>query len=191
MEVITLYQTLKDLGNPREVESEGPFECDWPNTWLGTGFYLWDTFVDVAHWWGRVHHHNRYMIGVANCDDNKDKYLDLVGNTKHMLFFCEAFEEIIRVLPKEELSTITIAKVIEYMKITSNFKFEAIRAGGVNVVSKKDKKLGKYRLFFELEKEPYMEFKPAIQFCFLEKKSLNLSALKVIYPFEYDSSYIY
>lgn len=191
MEQITLYQTLKNLSNPREIEDLGPFPCDWPNTWLGTGYYLWDTFEEVAHWWGRVHCSRNYIIGIASCDDIKDKYLDLVGNTKHIALFSDTVEEVARVLPREEFATMTVAKVIEYMKKTNVFEFEAIRAGGINIISPTDSKLGKCRLVFELAKKPYMEFKPAIQFCFINKSSLNLSSLKVIYPFEYDTDYIY
>jgi len=36
-----IYQTLEDRGNPDEIERNGPFSCNWNNSWLGTGCYFW------------------------------------------------------------------------------------------------------------------------------------------------------
>ena len=51
MGVKKIFQTLEDRNNPDEVESQGPFICT-NNPWLGKGYYFWDTFLDLAHWWG-------------------------------------------------------------------------------------------------------------------------------------------
>lgn len=50
----TLYQTVEDRNNPSEIETEGPFLCVRNNAWLGRGYYFWDTFVELAHWWGNT-----------------------------------------------------------------------------------------------------------------------------------------
>lgn len=49
----TLFQAVKDLDNPDEIEQNGPFKCRREDAWLGEGYYFWDSFVELAHWWGR------------------------------------------------------------------------------------------------------------------------------------------
>ena len=53
MDKRTLFQAIKDLDNPDEIEQNGPFKCRREDAWLGEGYYFWDSFVELAHWWGR------------------------------------------------------------------------------------------------------------------------------------------
>ena len=67
-----LYQTLDDNDNADYVEQNAPFPCDRKNSWLGTGYYFWDTFIENAHWWGEVNYKNSYIICKAVCDFDTD-----------------------------------------------------------------------------------------------------------------------
>ena len=86
MGVKKIFQTLEDRNNPDEVESQGPFICT-NNPWLGKGYYFWDTFLDLAHWWGKQVHSGNYIICQTFIEDNSEYILDLVGNTQHLIEF--------------------------------------------------------------------------------------------------------
>lgn len=54
MRLVTIYQTLEDRGNYKEVEDHGPYFCaahdengqlkkGTKEPWLGEGYYFWDT----------------------------------------------------------------------------------------------------------------------------------------------------
>lgn len=88
MGVKKLFQTLEERNNPDEVESQGPFLCT-NNPWLGKGYYFWDTFLDLAHWWGKQVHNGNYIICQTSVEDNSEDILDLVGNTQHLIEFKE------------------------------------------------------------------------------------------------------
>lgn len=36
----TLFQAVKDLDNPDEIEQNGPFKCRREDAWLGEGYYF-------------------------------------------------------------------------------------------------------------------------------------------------------
>lgn len=68
-----VYQTLEDRQTDLDkIESNGPYSCRWENSWLGNGYYFWDTFIDNAHWWGVEgrKYKNGYIICQAECDFN-------------------------------------------------------------------------------------------------------------------------
>lgn len=51
MEFNPLYQTVKNNGNKQSIETFGPIYGK-VDTWLGNGYYFWDGFIELAHWWG-------------------------------------------------------------------------------------------------------------------------------------------
>jgi hypothetical protein len=71
-----IYQTLEDRGNADDIENHGPFPCKWENTWLGRGYYFWDTFMNNAHWWGKSVTIPD-VICEADCEFSTIKCLDL------------------------------------------------------------------------------------------------------------------
>lgn len=187
-----LYQTLKDKGNPEYVLENAPFSCNWDNTWLGEGFYFWDTFVENAHWWGEVRHKNKYIICQTICDFNTDKCFDLVGDTDHMSDFSNSIEflkdqNIITITPET-----TVARVLEFIKTKIGFDYEAIRVYGIKSISEYKEEYQKYRfrLIFELSRPQFLDYKPAIQICIFEKNGLNRRDLTIIYPDEYNLDYV-
>lgn len=186
-----LFQTLTDKGNPREIESDGPFPCKWPNTWLGDGYYLWETYIENAHWWGSMNK-GGYIIGMGICDFEHDKCFDLLpGSDEHIKLMREVIEKL-----KEQglydAFTTTVPKVIEFMK-KINFPYEAIRAYGIDSIDK-DKSLNQpylFRLPFETRLPAYLDLSPAIQICLLQKNSLNFRDFKVVYPEYYLLNYTF
>lgn len=186
-----LYQTLADKGNPDYVEKFGPFPCKWHNTWLGDGYYFWDTFISNAHWWGTTRHKDSYMICNAYCDYNTDKCLDLVGTTEHLEFFGDYIKQM---KAKGLLNAkTTVARVIEFIKkVVTSFVYEAIRVYGVNSISAHflENETFIYRMPFETGKAQYLDITPPIQICIFSKNGLDLKNFKVIYPDEYNNDYL-
>jgi len=185
-----LYQTLKDKGNPEYVLEHGPFPCNWQNTWLGEGYYFWDTFIENAHWWGKVRHRENYMICRLICSFDTNKCFDLVGETEHM----QDFSASIDFLKQKNLigEETTVARVLEFIKNKVGFDYEAIRVYGIKSISDHKKEYQKYRhrLIFELSKPQYLDYKPAIQICIFEKTGLGLRDLTIEYPDEYNTNYV-
>jgi hypothetical protein len=191
LKVKLLYQTLEDRGNPDEISANAPFPCHWENTWLGDGFYFWDTFIENAHWWGEVRYKKKHVICQAVCDVNDQKCFDLVGDTDHMIQFQGAIEK----LKQEGLldENTTVARVIHFLKDQSvSFPFEAIRVYGIKSISEYSEayKDYRYRLIFEIDKPQYLDYKPAIQLCIFKKNGLNLRDVEIVYPDEYIDGYV-
>jgi hypothetical protein len=174
-----LYQTVDDRGNPEEVERQGPFMCGRYNAWLGTGYYFWDTFIELAHWWGHNGYHDNYMICEASCDVN-DKIFDLVGNTDHIQIL-DKYSKLLK--EKKPEQTITVAFVIMHMckYLQKEFPYKAIRACGINTINK-GKLIEENRLCFKSNCRAYLDLKPAIQICIINKKEMGFTGYKIIYP---------
>lgn len=191
MKVKILYQTLKDKGNPDYIEENAPFICRWGNAWLGDGYYFWDTFIENAHWWGKVRHGDSYIICKAVCDFNSEECFDLVGDTEHMQDFAQSVE----FLKSKKIITenTTVARIITFLKEkVPDFNFQAIRVYGIKSISdhKEEYKKYKHRLIFEVSKPQYLDYKPAIQLCLFKKNSLNLRNIKIEFPDEYNPDFI-
>ena len=187
MEIKELYQTLKDKGNPDIILNNAPFSCSWENTWLGEGYYFWDTFIENAHWWGEVRYRNRYVICKYLCDFDNNVCFDLVGNTSHL----KDLSDCVELLEKEKVfkKKPTVSRVITFLQNTGQFKYQAIRACGINSISGSNVKYI-YRLKFESSKFQYLDCKPPIQICILKKDGMNLRDLKIEFPEEYCTGYV-
>lgn len=191
MKVKILYQTLKDKGNPDYIESNAPFICKWENAWLGEGYYFWDTFIENAHWWGKMRHGNSYVICKAECDFSSNLCFDLVGDTEHM----QDFDDTIKLLKSKKLviEETTVSRIINFLRTKlPDFNFQAIRVYGIKSISdhKEEYKKYRHRLIFEESKDQYLDYKPAIQLCLFKKTSLNLRNLKIEFPDEYNPDFI-
>lgn len=182
-----LYQTLQNRDNPDVIERDGPFPCKWENTWLGTGYYFWDTFIENAHWWGNTRYNCNYIICQAECEFNDTKCFDLVGSTEHL----NVFSDTVSLMKTQKLITnnTTVARVIAHLKDKIKvFNYEAIRVYGIK--SKAEFSEYDSRLIFEVGKQSYLDIKPAIQICIYRKNGLSLKEYVVIYPDEYNSEFV-
>ena len=180
-----IYQTLEDRGNPDYIEQNAPFKCNRRNAWLGEGYYFWDTFIENAHWWGIRNYGDNYVICEGTCLFDMEKCFDLVGNTEHLLEFGEAIE----FLKKQNLvnENTTVSRILNFMQSLPGFKYEAIRASGINTISQ-HKNVNQefiYRIRFDKKMPQYLDYKPPIQICIFKKSSLELSKMKIVFPDEY------
>ena len=186
-----MYQTLEDRQTDLDkIESNGPFSCRWENSWLGDGYYFWDTFIENAHWWGTEgrRYRNGYIICQAECDFNDTECLDLQGNMEQLKMFKDTYElfENRKLVDKQT----TVKMFLELLKKENkSFKgFTAIRVNGMK--SKKFDSQYSINLHFENKKDQYFESIPAIQICFFTKTSLNLRNYKIVFPDEYNNDYV-
>ncbi|WP_047788010.1 hypothetical protein [Tenacibaculum mesophilum] len=177
----TLFQALEDRENPDYIENNGPFECKWNNTWLGSGYYFWDAFKKNAEWWGTARYGNSYVICKAEFSYNHDNCLDLI-NEKHL----QSFNETVQFLRKKGLfkeNTTTVAKIIAFLKKTNSFKYSAVRAHDANSIKNPD---FKRQIKFEEGRGFNLDLEPPYQICIYKPLSNSkLSNYKIIYPEEY------
>lgn len=184
----TLFQTLEDRSNPEEVEQHGPYKCTRSDAWLGSGYYFWYFFIDLAHWWGRTAYPNtQYMIcrqtGHIDCNP---EILDLYAD----FTMIDAVRKYVMVLKeKYKQESWTVKTVIEHMrkaKILDAYK--AVRIESNNSTGR-DEQLTEQRLNFKTGKQfVYFDMVPPVQVCVYDKSVLN-NDFKVVYPDEYDLNY--
>ena len=180
----TIFHTVENRDNPNDVECNAPFLCSHKDAWLGKGYYFWETFVELAHWWGLVTYNNHYFIckSFLSCCDSD--ILDLVGNTSQI----EEIKDLTKSLQTQYSQTLTVAFVIKWMKKNlKNFSYKAIRVHAINSV--KDKSIIKWRFSFNGKNKSYLDLCPAIQICVIDKSIISLP-LKIMYPEEYCAEYV-
>ena len=179
MKLRKAYQTLENRNNPDQIEEQGPFLCNRKSAWLGEGYYFWDSFIENAHWWGLEGYKNNYVICESTFELDEDKCFNLVDNPEHL----KLFEFTKKALIEQQIHNLIVPRVIEFLKQRENFKYEAIRANGIN--SKNE-----YRTSFVINGHQYLESFPAIQICFLTKNALNRKGFKIVYPEEYAEGFV-
>lgn len=177
-----LYQTVENRNNPDYVEQHGPFLCTNKMAWLGHGYYFGDTFINLAHWWGELNYkQNGYIICQSSCNENMEDVYDLVGRP-------ELFEEIeaIASIIKEHnnVEIVYVPEIIEYLKRQTKFleRYKAIRVNPICTLPNID-----FRYKFNDKNRAFIDTRPAIQFCILNKNFFN-SQYHIVYPETYCSS---
>lgn len=176
----TIYQTLENRDNADEVERDGPFLCDRKNAWLGTGYYFWDTFVELAHWWGRQSYKGNYLVCRTSIEEGENRIFDLLGNTEHL----KGFKACAHALQQKYGRPLTVSFVIEYIKRNTSFRFKAIRTYPIGSV-KQDESIQSQRMPFLVGHSAYLDLVPAIQICVLDKRIIPAGSFKVVYPEKY------
>lgn len=196
---IRIYQSLEDRDNYLDCEENGPFPCDWDNTWVGEGYYFWYHHIEPAHWWGETRYgENNYVIFESYCHD-VSKCWDLHGNGDHQSNFILWLK---RLEEKGKLSHhTTVAHVIEFIKNEfGKFEYEGIRILGVDSLSTTTARRFKMpRLPFEIptEKEnknkqkfkAYFDLIPPVQICLFNWSGLDRQGFDVVYPEDYRSDF--
>ena len=166
------YHTLEDRGNAAEIEEWGPKLCNRSNAWLGEGYYFWDGDIYWAHDWGKKGKKD-YMIFEADITIDDNTY-DLVGKIAHKLEFAAIIRELESTGFLNPGQTVTVPKVIEYIKKNIGFPYNSIRAADYPGRSLQVSFGGKYKEFMYLRER--------VQICLVNKNNLNLHSFKVIYP---------
>ncbi|WP_339888940.1 hypothetical protein [uncultured Flavobacterium sp.] len=177
--IVEAYQTLEDLDNIDQIETEGPFDCKRSGAWLGFGYYFWDTNMDWAIAWGEnayKKYGKEYVIGRCKINLANDCF-DLVGNVQHQIDLKEVIEVMIRSKKIKSLKDAIVPNVILFMKSKGLFPYKSIRAADMqnNIV----------QLQFKRDKKEYMVINQRVQICVIEKKDVLLRPFSVIYPEKY------
>lgn len=181
--ICDIFQTVKDLDNVDQLEQQGPIFCDSNSAWLGHGYYFWDSEIDLAHWWGKVHcQYNGYdyLILKSSYDKLSDCLFDLYDNVEHRRDLRQAYA-IAKLNTKKDKCTMPY--LIEVLKKSKHFKYDAIRAefkGAINIGE-----LTEYRPVAGDKKGSYVDLYPAVQICVLHKRFLS-APVRVVYPVEYN-----
>jgi hypothetical protein len=189
----TVYQTLGNRNNPKEIEDNAPFICDNSKAWLGDGYYFWDTFINNARWWGEISYQNDYIVCQSVCDDLDERCFDLVGNTNHLNLLRLTIDEMKQ---KNLLTGIpTLRRVINHLRFKVKISnIEAVRVLGENVRGL-NLELPRY-ILLQINKnnknfkQRYLDLEPPIQICFFTKKSMGLQKCKIVYPPQYTSEFV-
>lgn len=167
----TLYHTIKKTPHFAASLRMAPFRCV-NNPWLGEGYYFWDSFIELAKWWGEVHYGGNYVVTETTATFGDDAVFDLVGNTKHM----EVFAKYAEILENDLKCEVTVAQIIEHMKRHTSFSktYKAIRIDGRLSISKAPDNIPYIkRIRFSLDHPQYLDLLPPIQYCIFEKTDIN------------------
>lgn len=163
MDYRCLYQAVKYA----EVRPKKPCFCE-TDAWLSSGYYFWDTIVDNAHWWGKVHYSGNYMIGKTACDKHSKELYDLVGDLEERKKFFQIRDKLIEKTGKELL----VSEVIGFLRKCTKFEneYKAVRA----YPCKSKKEYNSITMRFSLNNKAYMSLSEPYQICvfdlaFLEK----------------------
>ncbi len=167
----SLYHTIRKERIVAASLRMAPFRCV-NNPWLGEGYYFWDSFIELAKWWGEVHYHGNYVVTETTAKFGDDAVFDLVGNTDHMRFFAQYAD----IVAADRQCEVTVAQIIEHMKRHTSFakEFKAIRVDGRLSISTVPENLPYIkRVRFSLEHQQYLDLLPPIQYCVFDKADIN------------------
>jgi len=184
------HHTVEDRGNPGYVEKNAPFLSSGSTAFLGPGYYFWEKDIDLAHWWGRVHYNDQYMIceSVIECDDGL--YLDLVGNKDDLRQMRELKlkfdQEMKRTLKGNET---TLENLIVYCRQANqrthigSFPYKAIRSVDVSPVMREKTRTSIIK--YTAKKSNFTDLNPRIIICLTEKRDMLPEGVKIICPNKY------
>lgn len=177
----TLYHTASKGKYLAASVAKAPFFCV-NNPWLGTGYYFWDSFIEMAHWWGEHHYHGNYIIIETDSPFQENEIFDLINNHEHI----KKFANYIEILEEKTGKEITVPQAIEHMKKHTQFSamYKAIRADGRLSISHhyEDNKPYIRRIKFNLDNEQYLDLLPPWQLCILNRASIPAVKLKYTSP---------
>jgi hypothetical protein len=178
-----IYQTLQNWGNPQLILQEGPFICTSDDAWMGDGYYFWDTFKELAHWWGESQHNNNYIICGGICDFDPKLCLDLHGEPEDIALVSALHQ----VMIDENLVTdnFTLNELITYMRQIGLFHYTAIRMSVVGSFTPRVWNKYIVRMHIKKDDKRFIDFLPPIQICFYEKDCMNLTEFGIFYPDHY------
>jgi hypothetical protein len=180
---VKVLQTIDDRDNPDYIENNGPFKCNRNDTWLGFGYYFWETFIDNAHWWGKSRaDYKSYIITEASIDFNESNCFDLVGNTEHLELFQVTAKKLLKF--SNDKDEITVPRVIDFIYKSKVLTFTSVRANGVNTKSNHYSE-DNFHLKFDKKYGAFLEITPTIQICLYNLKAHNFKNYKIIYPKNY------
>ncbi len=183
-----VFHTVKSTADKKRIVKDAPFLCkDKPEElkeWLGDGYYFWECFEELAHWWGKVHYKGKYVICKTFFHCKNKEVLDLVGNTSQM----REMTELVAALKADEgyqEDEFSAQFVINFLKTNTYkpFVYKAIRVYSQECSS--DKEVNDTKLFFN--KRSFINLCPEIQICVLDKTTLDLP-MRIFYCSEKEAA---
>ena len=177
-----LYQTLEDRDNVDYVEANGPFLGNIRDTWLGKGYYYWDTFINSAHFWGWSSYKSKnkeYIIAKTELDIPSERLLNLLDPVD-IQKFSTWIDEYELTFPNRK---VTVEKVITHIQniMGSSFPYVAVKAVFNDCVNKPEYQ----NRIYQKNGRAYLDLQPPIQMCIFDKSIIGQNNFKVIYPSDY------
>jgi len=180
-----LYQTVKDKGNPKEIKENGPILCSNDDAWLGHGYYFWDTFEDLGHWWGQYKLRVPYMLWKALCDFDTKSCLDLHGEPEHLALFISMIKLVKDQNIEDDPENTTVSDVLYYIRnVVGINHFTSVRVSGELSIGAKNLTYN-LKLPFEIGKNQFLNLLPPIQLCIYDLEAMNFREHDLIYPDHY------
>lgn len=180
-----LYHTVADNDNPDYVLSNAPFKCE-REPWLGKGYYFWDSYIEHAHWWGKVGYHGKYMITQVECDYHPEEVFNLVGDTDNLKTIAEAATLVKADLKLKEQPL--LINIINFLRTKTSFAYKAIRVEGRGSFSYKVNPELTKQIRFSMKLPAYLDMSPQIQICYFSKKDIHIQSFAIVHP-EYMDNY--
>lgn len=181
MKRVPIYQTVENRGNRDELERSGPVMCTQDTLrskgigdfgpWLGSGYYFWDNSIRNAIRWGETQYRGNYLIFQSSYNACSEDLLDLTGNVEQIEMFHEWGMRYMRNFKQHHLS---VAAVIEAMKMADLFPYKAVRANGTNKCRPDDA--------FYFNGRYVLNYPQKVQLCVIDFRGFCTS------PYEYHSA---
>ncbi|WP_421803854.1 hypothetical protein [Flagellimonas sp.] len=188
MRVFKVYHTVDDQDNPDYIESNAPFKSDDKKAWAGPGYYFWDSFIEYAHNWGKIHYNGNYVICSGLLQEKAEgDCFDLLGNTEHMLYLEELTKKLKEKNPKEEL---TFERAIRYAKDNGLFPFKIIRITNVIKIYPNDSAPNVLKLKDSGKRSSFMTIKKRIVIYIESMNDADLKDFNIEYPDKYIKGYL-
>jgi len=172
----TVFHTARHSDDTDTLLRNAPFLCqDRPGElkeWLGNGYYFWEKWEQLAHWWGNVRYRRKgehYIIfrTIFDCPDNE--FLDLIGNTDH-IDDLRAVVELMRQEPSFKDERFSAQAVIHFLRTRTPFPYKAIRAYGRDCSADPDIQ----KNIFQFSRHSTIHLSPEYQICVIDKSVIDL-----------------
>lgn len=184
----TVFHTVKSTPDKGALIKNAPFRCKDKSgelkEWLGEGYYFWETFEELPHWWGKVRYRFNdlhYVICKTDFDCPDNELLDLVSDTETIADIKSMVVEM-KKHPSFKAVTFTAQFIINFIRKKTPFSYKAIRAYGRDASS--DKNITQHIYYFSMKSS--IHFCPEIQICVIDKSVLKLP-MEIHYCSEDDS----
>lgn len=182
MEIIG-HHTCSKEGGEEKVLRDAPFKSRSIKgknyiPFLGAGYYFWEDNIEAAKYWGQSHYADTFFILEFDVAFENDKYLDLVGSRKHLMYFQKLQQWLIQ--KKHCSASASLGEIVEKLKILSTqqkgiFPFKIIRA--IDATSRvKDSE----KVYFQRNQPNFLNMNPKFVVCIWNLEEVNLYSRKII-----------
>lgn len=177
------HHTCSNKNGETYILKNAPFKSEFNKEsgkipFLGGGYYLWDTNLAAAHFWGKHHYKENYSIYECVLNIEDDKFLDLVGSRKDMIMLGELISRFESYFEDED---ICLGEILEFLK-----KINILSPGifDIDVVRAIDSSKGKKDtdiLYFNRDKKHYIDLFPRLIICFYTKNPVFFRSPKIVF----------